>query len=325
VDAFLEDDHASWLISQTWMINFRYHVVSLVAVFLALGIGVMFGSSFIAPDLVKRQTDAIQRLHGAVDQALQDSEQDHARFQQADSALASVVPRLVAGKLAGKKIAVVQTGDYSDATQETEAAITRAGGVVTSVTVITSKMHELSDKEEGRAEQDVVNIAAVDPSASSEAVLIRPVAASLRVGEDMHPILAQQLAAVEADGLVSQSGDYSEPVDGVVVVDGESDDSPLIHDWRHELVAMLQSSSIPGPLPAVVGCESEDCTTSSIPGFRLDSVASVDCIDRPIGALDLPFALLGGTVSYGVKKTADKMVPDSLSLSGDVSTGATAP
>jgi len=35
------------------MINFRYHIVSLIAVFLALGLGVLFGSSFIAQNTVK--------------------------------------------------------------------------------------------------------------------------------------------------------------------------------------------------------------------------------------------------------------------------------
>lgn len=106
------------------MINFRFHLISLVAVFLALGVGVAMGASF-----VDRAT--VDSLRGRVD-ALEDSyrrrgaELDASRSQlsSADNqaaALAGEGSRALADRLPGVPVVVISTqsadGDVLDATR----------------------------------------------------------------------------------------------------------------------------------------------------------------------------------------------------------------
>ncbi|HET7720262.1 MAG TPA: copper transporter, partial [Acidimicrobiales bacterium] len=51
------------------MINLRYHIVSLVAVFLALGLGIVMGTTVIdrvTVDALNDRLDTVQRSQGAV-------------------------------------------------------------------------------------------------------------------------------------------------------------------------------------------------------------------------------------------------------------------
>jgi hypothetical protein len=64
----------------------------------------------------------------------------------------------------------------------------------------------------------------------------------------------------------------------------------------------------------VVGCEPFTAAASSIPLYQNYGIATIDCIERPLGRLDLPFALRGGAdaVDYGLKPTASRRIPVSL-------------
>ena len=50
-----------------------------------------------------------------------------------------------------------------------------------------------------------------------------------------------------------------------------------------------------------------------MPSFQNAGIATVDCIDLPLGQLALPFALRGEKGDYGLKATAKQPLPDSLS------------
>ena len=77
------------------MINLRYHVVSLVAVFLALGMGIVMGSTVIDRVTVDTLNDNLNRVKGDINRTREDNRRlaDEARLGQdyADQALARVV------------------------------------------------------------------------------------------------------------------------------------------------------------------------------------------------------------------------------------------
>ena len=47
------------------MINFRYHLASLIAVFLALGLGIVAGSTFVSPETVRAGIEELAAQYGA--------------------------------------------------------------------------------------------------------------------------------------------------------------------------------------------------------------------------------------------------------------------
>ncbi|MEM8905073.1 MAG: copper transporter [Actinomycetota bacterium] len=61
------------------MINLRYHIVSIVAVFLALGIGIAMGTSFIDGVIVERLESSLEELEGQRD----DDAEEIARLNEA--------------------------------------------------------------------------------------------------------------------------------------------------------------------------------------------------------------------------------------------------
>jgi hypothetical protein len=107
-------------------------------------------------------------------------------------------------------------------------------------------------------------------------------------------------------GVVGLSGDYSRHNDCVVILGGGKDkdtsleiDSPLIEEIK------TAGST-------VVGCEPVGAKTSFIPAYKKAAIASVDNVDRPFGQIALVCALGGEVASFGMKDTADRLMPQTL-------------
>lgn len=96
------------------MINFRFHLVSLIAVFLAVGIGIAMGASFM-------DVATVDAIHGQLDR-LEDNYRERgikidewkAQSRQGDKALDTLFlddPRLLTGRLADRRIVLVAAAD----------------------------------------------------------------------------------------------------------------------------------------------------------------------------------------------------------------------
>ena len=129
------------------MLDFRYHVSSLAAVFLALGIGIIVGLGFGDPAITRQQTKLLQDSNAKLDTVLGERTQDRLLLSKNREALRALAPRLTRDLLIGRRVAVVRDGDYPEAAQEAQDAIAQAGGIVSSVTVLTDRFDVLSDKE----------------------------------------------------------------------------------------------------------------------------------------------------------------------------------
>lgn len=100
------------------MIDFRYHIVSLVAVFLALALGLFLGSttlqSTVTHNLRKQADSVIARNHDlqtANDQA-------NSRLKEDQSFASAVEPYAVAGKLLDTAVAVVSAPGVDDSARK---------------------------------------------------------------------------------------------------------------------------------------------------------------------------------------------------------------
>ena len=293
------------------MLDIRYHIASLTAVFLALGFGILIGSSFAGQAAIRQMSVQIQRQNDRLDNAVQLNEQDHALLKQNEDAIAALMPRIVQNRLTGKRIAIVQTGDYPDAINDARSAIAQAGGTVSSTTTLLGHFDVLSDQSRQDLEKQ---LGAQD---SGDNTLLKPVALALCLGTSAHPNIESELATLEQAKIIQRAGEYDQPTDMVVIVGGsasttDADTGPTHED---ELISLLKSPDSGQKGPVLVGCETRDAAQSSVPIYLRAGISSVDCIDQPLGALDLPFALNGESSAYGVKPTADRLIPASLILS----------
>jgi hypothetical protein len=135
------------------MLNFRYHALSLVAVFLALVIGLLLGVAIGDRGLVSSaEKDVRASLRHDVRQA--QDERDAARDQLRQRTLfeQEAYPALVGGKLSGARIALIELGGASDRMWSlTRSALEGSGAKLVSVSVVREplRLEELATAAKG--------------------------------------------------------------------------------------------------------------------------------------------------------------------------------
>ncbi|RSM42134.1 channel-forming protein, partial [Actinoplanes sp. ATCC 53533] len=101
------------------MINFRYHVVSLTAVFLALAIGLVVGTAALNGPVVDTLKDRVDALSKDNSNYRDQANQYRDELSRTQEFATQISPGLLNGKLTGRKILVVvmPTGqDYAEGT-----------------------------------------------------------------------------------------------------------------------------------------------------------------------------------------------------------------
>jgi hypothetical protein len=130
------------------VINFRYHVVSLTAVFLALAIGLVVGTAALngpVADTLKSQVDALSKDNSNYrDQANQYREQLN-RTQEFASELA---PTVLANKLAGRKVLVIGLPGSQDYVDQVKSMLTLAGATITAKVTVQDKFFDPNNNTE---------------------------------------------------------------------------------------------------------------------------------------------------------------------------------
>jgi hypothetical protein len=120
------------------MLNFRYHALSLVAVILALVIGLLLGVAIGDKGLVSSaEKDVRASLRSDVRNAQQQRDTAQSKVDQRATFEAEAYPALVADRLQGKRIALIELGGASERMWNlTRDAIVPAGAKLVSISVI---------------------------------------------------------------------------------------------------------------------------------------------------------------------------------------------
>lgn len=278
--------------------EFRYHIASLAAVFLALGIGIFVGTAFVGAPVVDRQTRLIKRLETNVAAQLEDASER----EKSEEALRGLLPVLVHNKLSGRRVLVVQTGAFSKTADETADALRLAGAETVGRVLLPADAWQRAATGEA-AENDT----AAAQTERLATALLAPTETGLR------PLRDRGLISGEVD--LTGSG----PFRLVVLVGGGSVQNaqaavpgepwPLVLARQRDvpLVSALQKGNA-----VVVGAEPLQADVSFIPVYQAAGISTIDAADRAVGQIALPFALLGEKGNYGIKPTADRVLPASL-------------
>ena len=103
----------------------RYHATSLIAVFLALAIGILIGAEFGGDALTNTRRNLEHSLTGNLQDARDRADELSAELARSNEFASGVYPALVRDRLAGRRIGVVALGDLPG---EVSAAIEDALG-----------------------------------------------------------------------------------------------------------------------------------------------------------------------------------------------------
>jgi hypothetical protein len=113
------------------LIDFRYHVVSIIAVFLALSVGLVLGSSFLG-DIAKENLDGeIQKLSRRANGLQNEVDAERAAKDQLGAFINAGKPDMVQDKLDGRSVVLVTLpGADSDITNATAKTMEESGASV---------------------------------------------------------------------------------------------------------------------------------------------------------------------------------------------------
>lgn len=114
------------------MIDFRYHLVSLVSVFLALAVGIVLGAGPLKEPISEGLSQSVAQLRQDRDALGDQLKTAQAGSQNRDTFISDVQQQLVSGQLTGRSVVLVTLpGADADAVKPLTQAITTAGARVT--------------------------------------------------------------------------------------------------------------------------------------------------------------------------------------------------
>jgi len=283
------------------MFDFRYHVVSLAAVFIALVLGILIGVG-ISGRGVLEEAERI-RLSGEIARLESQLEAARARRGEQEAAVAFVQESYEAvmnGRLEGRNVLIVFVGAHEGAAATRSAivdAVTQAGGSPVRLRVLAMPVEAEALERMLAGDEELAELAGEERLGD----LGRRLGEELVAGGDTPywDALATQL-------VVERSGRDNVPADAVVVAR-----APHEEELDDDTAAFLEGlySGLAADVPAVA-VERAGTEPSTIEDFRRTSLSSVDNVDHAIGRVALVLLLAGGPAGhYGLGEEADATLP----------------
>jgi Copper transport outer membrane protein, MctB len=264
------------------MFDFRYHVASLAAVFVALVIGILVGVGLSGRSVVTeseriRFEDRIDRLERQLEVASLRSDEQQAAQAFEGQAYSAVMEN----RLRDRNVGLVFVGSVDQDVRDTvvRAVEDDAGGTV-------ARMRALK--------------LPVDGTRLEAAISGMPEAAELVGAEGLPELgstLAQELVRGEETPLWNavaplieeeRSGGMQLPVDAVVVVRNAQPQQGETARFLNGFYRGLASAGVPA-----VGVESTDTDPTAIPVYRSAGFSTVNNVDTPSGRVSLAVLLNG--------------------------------
>lgn len=100
------------------MIDFRYHIVSLISVFLALAVGIILGAGPLKESIGDQLTGQVEALRADKDTLRTELDGARTELTETESFVSATAPALLEGVLPTRRVAVVQLGKIDDAVYE---------------------------------------------------------------------------------------------------------------------------------------------------------------------------------------------------------------
>jgi hypothetical protein len=283
----------------------RYHATSLVAVFIALAIGILIGAEFGGDALTNTRKDLEHSLTGNLQDARARADELNGQLSRSDEFAGRVYPALVHNRLAGKRIGVVALGDLpGDTSSAIEDALSPTGARLVGIGVV----REPVDMRALSADLAKTRFADVRTNPDTLTAFGTGVGRQLVRGGTL-------LERVRGQLFSRASGNFG-GLDGVIVVRRQPEAmGPVQRTTAGQLESALMSG-ITGTRTPAVGVETTTAEPSSISFFAGNDLSSVDDVEAPAGQVATVFALLGAEGSFGVKGSADRLLPDLLPPAG---------
>lgn len=298
------------------MINFRYHVVSLVAVFLALSMGVIFGASFIDQQIVKLLEDRQDNQEKTIGELRRDFNRLQDEADQYQLFVSGAQVELLRNRLPDRRVVILgfestSSGTFDAAVSALRATRAKLDGVFT--------LSERLDLSSDVNRRDVAT--AVETTSDDAEVLRRTLtdrlSASL-VGTEpgfLNRLIEAGLAQPRpVDGLTFTRPIELAAADGAVLFLAPEGSSKLSSP---EALVLPLAASVSGAGGRLVVGEPGSEDLKLLPALRSNGalrISTVDGVNRPVGQVSLVLALEGSFDGrfghFGIGENATSATPE---------------
>lgn len=282
------------------MFDFRYHALSLIAVFVALVLGLLLGVAIGDKGLVSSAENNIKESLRADVRAEQKKSKDlEAQLAQKDKFDQEVYPLLVDGQLTDRKVGVVFLGQASDEINtQVQNALAASGGKRVGAVAIREPLaaEELGSRASGTRYETLASGDDKLWEDFGKRIGVQLTRGGKLLGRERRPLFSAVAGSVG-------------PYDGVVVArnipdDVKGDDLHRVNAFELGLIEGLTSRDVP-----VVGVEHADTDPSQVAWYRDHGLSTVDNLEQTAGQAALVFLLASNTDgAFGVHQP--RLLPD---------------
>jgi hypothetical protein len=285
------------------MINFRYHVVSLTAVFLALAIGLVVGTAALngpASDALHDRVNALsqqnQQYRAQVSQ-LQDEADNQEQFAEA------AAPYILASKLSGRRVLIVSQPSANSNVRGVQDMLTLAGAKVTGQVEIEDKftdpnnsqqLLDLADATLNSLPTALTNVPLNSNGVETATFLLASVLVD-HTPAIPHATIRSVLKAFSQDNFIVTNGDPTGPAEAVVFVAGSPYTDSQSADKNTAVLTLATQLDTVSPL--VVAANGTAGSGNVIKAIRTDptlskTISTVDNVATPQGRVTTVLALI---------------------------------
>jgi hypothetical protein len=297
------------------MFDYRYHALSLAAVLFALALGVLIGVAIGDTNLVSSaKSGIVHNLNAEVGEARQqaDTLQDQLSSEEAFSH--GLYPLAVHELLNGRSVGLVFLGGPSNQVNSlVKTAVTQGDGTLATVVAVREPLNLAGLAREAAG----THYAALCAAKSSNGECTAQPELIERFGELVGrqlvsggPLVDQELLSRVRGGLLSAFDGQLTHLEGLVVARSPAPEGTT--PQQAEANSRFEDGLLAGAAAAgvrPVGVELTSSQPSQVPWFKGHKLSSVDNLDAQAGQAALLYALAGYSGSFGVKATADSLLP----------------
>ena len=286
-------------------INMKYYIVSIGAIFISLGIGILVGYNLnYDQELSKQQAsvisdldnkfDALKVTNDNLEKSLADLSDDY------DKAIAFIndnVNNLVVGRLTDKNIGIISTNQDNDYTKEINEIITTANGnvafdITLSNNIFNEKKIEALATKLNLEIKDTKDIIVYIEEALSESN------ASLKLKE------LEDAEMIKINSLNENYQSYN----SVVIVGGNNG---KLGKEQYENIDKILIETLKDKDKNIVGVQESNTKFSYVDLYFNDKVTTIDNVDEGIGKLSLVMVLQDSSIAgkFGKLEGSDSIIP----------------
>ncbi|MBB6216645.1 hypothetical protein HNQ80_002749 [Anaerosolibacter carboniphilus] len=288
------------------IINLKYYVITIVAIFLAIGIGIFIGIMLDGQELiVEQQQQLVSQLESKFGdfKAKQDEQQQRIDFLNAEREknlrfMDIAYPEMIKNKLKDLDVVIVETSEdysYSGIAEPFGAAGVRS---VTNILIKDSFLFT-----DDATAQEVAKDLALKGTSKDEIQkqLLRSFTDALISGNNL-----QLLQYLKERKMIDYSGGLTFPIDRIVVAGGSfTEAKEILNKIEVPMINIIKNSNIP-----IMAVEKINVAHSNIPDYKKLRISTVDNVDTIIGKASMLMVVSGQEGHFGEKETAEQLMPE---------------